>query len=188
MPGFTDNRGIVFTFDIKTKDAILIKNLLKDDEGKPLDLLALADQGEMWKVYGSVQRMLDVTFLCCLDFCRENWNEAEFDREHEIELETMPELRRSKFEKIRLWFSEGIGPEQITQMVPAFREAISNFIPNPYQRKLLARVLENVDALEQAKMERAMKVSDARLAKAKEFLETSEALPEELGEIPGQKP
>lgn len=188
MPGFTDNRGIVFNFDIKTKDAILIKNLLKDDEGKPLDLLALADQGEMWKVYGSVQRMLDVTFLCCLDFCRETWNEEAFDKEHEIEMETMPELKRSRFEKLRLWFAEGIGPEQIDKMVPAFREAISNFIPNPYQRKLLARVLENVDALEQAKMERAIRVSDARLAKAKEYLETAQALPEEIGEIPGQKP
>lgn len=188
MPSFKDSRGILFHFDIKTKDAILIKNMLKDDDGKPLDLLALADRGEMWKVYGSVQRMLDVTFLCCLDFCRETWDEEAFDREHEIELETMPELRRSKFEKIRLWFSEGIGPDQITQMIPAFQEAISNFIPNPYQRELLARVLKNVDALERAKMERAMKVSDARLAKAKQILETAEALPEELEEIPGQKP
>lgn len=184
MPGFTDSRGINFHFDIKTKDTILIKNQLKDDDGQPLDLLALADAGEMWKVYGSVQRMLDVAFLCNLDYCRETWDEETFDKEHEIELEAMPELKRSKLAKLKMWFCEGIGPEQIGEMVTAFREAVLNFIPNQYQREMMRRVLENQDALDKAKAEKAIKVCDARLKKAMEILDKAPEIPENPGQNP----
>ena len=115
---------------------------------------------------------------------RETWDEETFDKEHEIELEAMPELRRSKLAKLKMWFCEGIGPEQIGEMVTAFREAVLNFIPNQYQREMMRRVLENQDALDKAKAEKAIKVCDARLKKAMEILDKAPEIPENPGQNP----
>lgn len=163
MASFKDTRNITFSLDIKQKDTAMIRNLLKDAEGKPLDLLAMADTGNLHQLFGRAQLMLDTVFLICLDQVKELFSEEDFDRSHDVELETIPGLRTSKLQKMAFWFGEGIGPEQIPEITNAFKEAIVNFTPNPYQREALRRVIANQEALEKAQMERAVLLADARM-------------------------
>lgn len=163
MASFKDSRSITFTLDIKQKDTVMVRNLLKDAEGKPLDLLAMADTGNLHQLFGRAQLMLDMVFLICLDQVKEHFSEEDFDRSHDVELETIPGLRTSKIQKMAFWFGEGIGPEQIPEITNAFKEAIVNFTPNPYQREALRRVIANQEALEKAQMERAVLLADARM-------------------------
>ena len=163
MASFKDTRNITFSLDIKQKDTAMIRNLLKDAEGKPLDLLAMADTGNLHQLFGRAQLMLDTVFLICLDQVKELFSEEDFDRSHDVELETIPGLRTSKLQKMAFWFGEGVGPEQIPEITNAFKEAIVNFTPNPYQREALRRVIANQEALEKAQMERAVLLADARM-------------------------
>lgn len=163
MASFKDTRNITFSLDIKQKDTVMVRNLLKDAEGKPLDLLAMADTGNLHQLFGRAQLMLDTVFLICLDQVKEHFSEEDFDRSHDVELETIPGLRTSKLQKMAFWFGEGVGPEQIPEITNAFKEAIVNFTPNPYQREALRRVIANQEALEKAQMERAVLLADARM-------------------------
>ena len=163
MASFKDTRNITFSLDIKQKDTAMIRNLLKDAEGKPLDLLAMADTGNLHQLFGRAQLMLDTVFLICLDQVKELFSEEDFDRSLDVELETIPGLRTSKLQKMAFWFGEGVGPEQIPEITNAFKEAIVNFTPNPYQREALRRVIANQEALEKAQMERAVLLADARM-------------------------
>lgn len=163
MASFKDTRNITFSLDIKQKDTVMVRNLLKDAEGKPLDLLAMADTGNLHQLFGRAQLMLDTVFLICLDQVKELFSEEDFDRSHDVELETIPGLRTSKLQKMAFWFGEGVGPEQIPEITNAFKEAIVNFTPNPYQREALRRVIANQEALEKAQMERAVLLADARM-------------------------
>lgn len=163
MASFKDTRNITFSLDIKQKDTVMVRNLLKDAEGKPLDLLAMADTGNLHQLFGRAQLMLDTVFLICLDQVKELFSEEDFDRSHDVELETVPGLRTSKLQKMAFWFGEGVGPEQIPEITNAFKEAIVNFTPNPYQREALRRVIANQEALEKAQMERAVLLADARM-------------------------
>ncbi len=178
MTSFTDSRNIVFSLDIKQKDTAMIRNLLKNAEGKPLDLLAMADTGNLHQIFGRAQLMLDMVFLICLDQVKEHFSEEDFDRSHDVELETVPGLRTSKLQKMAFWFGEGVGPEQIPEITNAFKEAIVNFTPNPYQREALRRVIANQEALEKAQMERAVLLADARMKQLNSSLE--EKLQEEM--------
>ena len=163
MASFKDTRNITFSLDIKQKDTVMVRNLLKDAEGKPLDLLGMADTGNLHQLFGRAQLMLDTVFLICLDQVKELFSEEDFDRSHDVELETIPGLRTSKLQKMAFWFGEGVGPEQIPEITNAFKEAIVNFTPNPYQREALRRVIANQEALEKAQMERAVLLADARM-------------------------
>ncbi|MBQ4143712.1 MAG: hypothetical protein IJD43_09580 [Thermoguttaceae bacterium] len=171
MASFKDTRNITFSLDIKQKDTVMVRNLLKDAEGKPLDLLAMADTGNLHQLFGRAQLMLDTVFLICLDQVKELFSEEDFDRSHDVELETIPGLRTSKLQKMAFWFGEGVGPEQIPEITNAFKEAIVNFTPNPYQREALRRVIANQEALEKAQMERAVLLADDRLKKVNMAME-----------------
>ena len=171
MPSFTDSRKITFTLDIKQRDVIKIKALLKDSEGEPLDLLELADTGNLWKIFGSSQLMLDMIFLLCLPQIDEHFVLADFDKTHEDDLSLIPELASSLQKKKAYWFAEGIGPEQIPEITKAFKEAIVNFTPNPHQRAALEAVLENQEALTQAQAQRAIRISNSRREKIDAELE-----------------
>lgn len=110
-------------------------------------------RGNLHLLFGRAQLMPDMVFLICLDQVKEHFSEEDFDRPHDVELETIPGLRTSKIQKMAFWFGEGIGPEQIPEITNAFKEAIVNFTPNPYQREALRRVIANQEALEKAQME-----------------------------------
>lgn len=161
MAGFEDSRGNAWVLDIKEKDVTMVKNLVKDSDGKPIDLLAMADTGNLYQLYGRAASMLEIVFLCCLDQVKELFDESAFDASHEIEFQAVPGLKSSRLKKMSMWWGEGIGSSQISPMMEAFKEALVNFTPNPYQREALRRVFENQEALERARLERILPRIDA---------------------------
>lgn len=165
MTSFTDNRNITFQLDVKHRDVLKIKAHLKDDEGKPLDLLELADVGALWKVFGSSQRMLDIVFLLCLSQIDEHFDENAFQTSYAADLALLPALRESVQKRKEYWFAAGIGPEQIPQITKAFKEALVNFTPDPRQRAALETVLKNQEELTAAQAERAIRISTSRKEK-----------------------
>lgn len=167
---FTDNRGIRFFLDIRQKDVLMVKNLVVGADGKPLDLLDMADSGSLHMLYGRAQLMLDIVFILCLDQIKEHFDDDEFLRTHEVELETMQGLKSSKLKRLAVWFSEGIGPKQIETLTEAFLAAIVNFTPNPYQREALRKVFENQQTLEKTQAERALILADAKMEKINQEL------------------
>ena len=165
MSIFTDCKGKEWELRITTKDVTLVERLVLDRDGEPIDLLAMADTGNLFQLYGDSRRMIDVVFVCLLEQISANFNEADFDAENEVLYLVEPELRENRLKKMGAWFGARVDGACITAMTEAFKEALVNFTRNPRQREALTRVLENQTAVEAAQADRLIQMSDDRVRK-----------------------
>ena len=182
MASFYDCHKKEWFLDIKTRDVTLVERLVKDANGNPIDLLAMADTGNLYQLYGNSRKMIDVVFVCLLDQIKTEFNEAEFDKTHELEASIMPELRDNTLARMGVWFGERLDGSAIMEMTEAFKEALLNFTRNPQQREALLRVLENQRILEEKQAQRVIRQSDDRLAKFQTGMDA--LLQEELSKTP----
>ncbi|MDO4574169.1 MAG: hypothetical protein Q4D98_03025 [Planctomycetia bacterium] len=200
MKSFTDKFGKSWPVEIRFKDIELIRSRLTDDDGKPLNLLDLADQGRLYQILTSTQRMIEIVFLCCLDEVRESFQEEAFDSSHQAEAELIPALKTDRIRKMGFWFGERLNGAAIEEMTEAFKEAIVDFTQNPHLRQALRTVLANQAQLIESQARRIRQESlhilevteqamESQLQKELEVLQPEQVLQalEETVPNPGQK-
>lgn len=172
MKAFTDKFGKSWNVEFRFRDMERIRSRLKDEAGKPLNLLDLADRGELYRVLTSAQRMIDMVFLCCLDEVKTSFDEEAFDREHAVDAEMIPELKTDIIRKMGYWFGERLNGSALEEMTEAFKEAIVDFTRNPHHRAALRTVLENQDRLMESQALRIQKESNHVLAMTEQAMDS----------------
>lgn len=152
MTKFTDNTGYEWVLDIKVRDIERVKAHVTGINGKPVDLLEIAEKGDFSSVSGSVQIILKVIFWLLLDDIMQNFDRESWDRDHATLYEVVPEeKRKTLIQKAADWFGERIGGEQVIEMVKAWESALLGFIPNPRVREAVEKVLDKQEVY-QAKL------------------------------------
>lgn len=156
MTKFTDNTGYEWVLDIKVRDIERVKAHVTGINGKPVDLLEIAEKGDFSSVSGSVQIILKVIFWLLLDDIMANFDREEWDREHTTLYEVVPEeKKKTLIQKAGDWFGERIGGEQVIEMVKAWESALLGFIPNPRVREAVEKVMDKQEVYQTKLIETA---------------------------------
>ena len=161
MPTVTDSTGRDWNLNITTKDVTLVERLVKDADGKPVDLLKLADTGTLPKILRDSRRMIDIVFVCTLDQIKPLFSEADFDAAHQLEYVIEPELKNDPLRKMAMWFAERIDAQAIGAITDAFVEALLLFIRNPRQREAVTRQMDSVNRVTSAAADRTIQATAA---------------------------
>ena len=154
MTNFTDNRGEVWTIDITYADVERVKQHMTGADGKPLDLLEIAEQGDFSPISGNVRRVLDTVFWLCLEQIQERFD---LDTWNETHSNSLIPCSETPLQKAAHWFSTRIGSEEILKIVSAWEVAMINFIPNRRIREAVTKVLEQERTLQTKAYELAEK-------------------------------
>lgn len=156
MTKFVDNTGYEWSLDIKVRDIERVKAHVTGINGKPVDLLEIAEKGDFSSVSGSVQIILKVIFWLLLDDIMANFDREEWDRDHATLYEVVPEeKRKTLIQKAADWFGERIGGEQVIEMVKAWESALLGFIPNPRVREAVEKVMDKQEVYQTKLIETA---------------------------------
>ena len=156
MTKFVDNTGYEWVLDIKVRDIERVKAHVTGINGKPVDLLEIAEKGDFSSVSGSVQIILKVIFWLLLDDIMANFDREEWDREHTTLYEVVPEeKKKTLIQKAGDWFGERIGGEQVIEMVRAWEAALLGFIPNPRVREAVEKVINKQEVYQTKLIETA---------------------------------
>lgn len=156
MTKFTDNTGYEWVLDIKVRDIERVKAHVTGINGKPVDLLEIAEKGDFSSVSGSVQIILKVIFWLLLDDIMANFDRESWDREHATLYEVVPEeKKKTLIQKAGDWFGERIGGEQVIEMVRAWEAALLGFIPNPRVREAVEKVMDKQEVYQTKLIETA---------------------------------
>ncbi|MDO4856965.1 MAG: hypothetical protein Q4A17_03355 [Thermoguttaceae bacterium] len=156
MTKFTDNTGYEWVLDIKVRDIERVKAHVTGINGKPVDLLEIAEKGDFSSVSGSVQIILKVIFWLLLDDIMANFDRESWDRDHATLYEVVPEeKRKTLIQKAADWFGERIGSEQVIEMVRAWEAALLGFIPNPRVREAVEKVMDKQEVYQTKLIETA---------------------------------
>jgi hypothetical protein len=156
MTKFTDNTGYEWVLDIKVRDIERVKAHVTGINGKPVDLLEIAEKGDFSSVSGSVQIILKVIFWLLLDDIMANFDRESWDRDHATLYEVVPEeKRKTLIQKAADWFGERIGGEQVIEMVKAWESALLGFIPNPRVREAVEKVMDKQEVYQTKLIETA---------------------------------
>lgn len=185
MAIFKDCMGQEWILDFKTDSVMRVRNLIMDDKGNPIDLLDMADTGNLHQLYGNSRRMIDVVFLCVLDQVKEQFDEKLFNETFALDMEIFPEIKENVFKKMAYWFGGRLDGSAIESMTKAFKEALTNFTPNPYQREALLVVLERQDKIMESQANRLATQTEVRYQEAEKALEANsqkklEQIPQEI--------
>lgn len=183
VASFKDIYGIPFHLDIKMSDVERVRQLVRDVNGKEVDLLEMADTGNLYKLYSQHDTILRVVFVCLLEDIQRTFDEREFDAKHSLDIELG--IVRTRYEKLQLYFGERINPEVIPGMIEAFKEALLFFIPNPRQKELLKEIVTKSEALESLQSQSVLDIMEIKKRKVEEALkseleEAEKATPKEV--------
>lgn len=156
MTKFTDNTGYEWVLDIKVRDIERVKAHVTGINGKPVDLLEIAEKGDFSSVSGSVQIILKVIFWLLLDDIMANFDREAWDRDHATLYEVVPEeKKKTLIQKAADWFGERIGGEQVIEMVRAWEAALLGFIPNQRVREAVEKVMDKQEVYQTKLIETA---------------------------------
>lgn len=182
MTKFTDNTGYEWVLDIKVRDIERVKAHVTGINGKPVDLLEIAEKGDFSSVSGSVQIILKVIFWLLLDDIMANFDRESWDRDHATLYEVVPEeKRKTLIQKAADWFGERIGGEQVIEMVKAWESALLGFIPNQRVREAVEKVMDKQEVYQTKLIETAEATVLKELDQSQEALgKSSTNSPEKL--------
>lgn len=168
MAQFTDNTGFAWPLEIKVRDIERVKSYVKGVNGKPVDLLDVAEKGDFSAISGSVQTILQVVFWLCFDEIMANFDREQWDKDHQSLYEYLPiEKTKTPIQKAADWFGSRISGEQVLPLVKAWEEALLDFIPNPRVKAAIQKVMEREEIYQEKVIEaaeqKALHDSDQRL-------------------------
>ena len=176
MTKFVDNTGYEWSLDIKVRDIERVKAHVTGINGKPVDLLEIAEKGDFSSVSGSVQIILKVIFWLLLDDIMQNFDREEWDRDHATLYEVVPEeKRKTLIQKAADWFGERIGGEQVIEMVKAWESALLGFIPNPRVKEAVEKVMDKQQVYQTKLIETAEATVLTEISRNQEALGASSA-------------
>lgn len=156
MPRFTDNTGLAWPIEIKVRDVERVKAHVTGVNGKPVDLLAVAEKGDFSAISGSVEVVLKVVFWLCFDEIMANFDREAWDKDHAALYEMCPEEKqKTPLQKAADWFGSRIGGEEVLPLVKAWEEALLNFIPNPRVSEALQKVMDREEVFREKVIEAA---------------------------------
>lgn len=174
MAIFTDSKGLQWSLEIKVRDIERVKAHVSGINGKPVDLLEIAEKGDFSAVSGSVQTVLQVVFWLLLDDIMSHFDRAQWDADHAALYEMVPdEKRKTVLQKAADWFGERIGGEEVLALVKAWEAAILDFIPSPHVRSAVQNVMDKQEAYNQKLFEAAEKKALNELQQNEERLDAS---------------
>ncbi|MBR0193349.1 MAG: hypothetical protein IJQ31_14915 [Thermoguttaceae bacterium] len=160
MPQFKDNTGLAWPIEIKVRDVERIKAHVTGANGQPVDLLAVAEQGDFSAISGSVEVVLKVVFWLCFDEIMANFDREAWDRSQADFYKMCPEEKqKTPLQKAADWFGSRIGGEQVLPLVKAWEEALLNFIPNPRVREAVLRLMDRETVYKAKLLEAAEKTA-----------------------------
>lgn len=169
---FQTPNGITFLVNIKTKDALLVKDLVKYPDGRPVDIFEAAETGEIMAIHADIKTFVDVIFVLCLDQIKEYFSVTAYDEANRGTYELFPEqANEPPLTKASRWFGQMIDGTTLIAIIGAFQEAVVNFIPNENRRNSLRMVLEKHKALEALEMEYQRKTAERMFEATEKNLE-----------------
>ena len=136
MADFTDKPGKVWLLDITFGDVERVRAHVSGVDGKPLDLLEIAEGGDFSPISGSVRKVIEVVFWLLYPALQD-------------------ESRKTNQQDTFDWFASRLGGQQIVELIQAWEVALVNFIPNKLIKEAVGAVLEKQTALQEAVLEKA---------------------------------
>ena len=115
-----------------------VKAHVTGNDGKPLDLLDIAERGDFSAISGSIRKVIEVVFWLRYPELKEQFNEGD------------PQKLADKF-------GETLDGDAIVALAESWEAAMLNFIPNRRIRQAVEKVMEKQKALQ----ERILDVSEA---------------------------
>ena len=141
-----------------------VKSHVTGNDGKPLDLLDIAERGDFSAITGSVRKIIEVVFWL-------NYPEIQ----KEFGSGTAQELADK--------FGETLDGDAIVELVESWEAAMLDFIPNRRIRAAVEKVLEKQRTLqtriiEQAETQALSQITDGLETLSGNLPENSESIPE----------
>lgn len=169
MITFQDKDGKSWTLDIRTSDVWRVKKLVKDREGKPVDLLVMTERADFAPIKNDIATLVDVLAVLCHEEIQARFSVEQYDRDNAGMYEMIPELRdEPQMKKAFRWFADQICSRNLPEVVEAFIDAMINFTPSLHRREALKKIHDAEKNLEEIHCRQA----------AQKMAEASEKLPE----------
>jgi hypothetical protein len=151
---FKTTNGISFTVNIKTKDVLAVKNLVKYPDGKPVDILEASETGTLAAIYGDLETFVNVMFVLCLDQIKEYFDVQKYDEQNQKTYTLFPDQsNEAVLVKASRWFGGILDGDSLIGMIQAFNEAIVNFIPSENRRRAMLTILAKEQEVERLETE-----------------------------------
>lgn len=128
MTEFKDKNGDMWVLDITFADVERVKKHVTGADGKPLELLEIAEQGDFSPISGSVRRVLDTVFWLLFPEIQTRFGSG------------TPQELADRFGAL-------LNGDAIVAAIGAWEGAMVNFIPNLRLREALGKVMEKQEAL-----------------------------------------
>ena len=121
MSTFKISNGIIFTVNLKMKDAKAVKELVKYPDGEPVDIFDAAETGALSSIHGNTATLVDTMFVICLDQIREHFDVQKFDEANRRTYEMFPEQASEPLlTKASRWFGSFVDGDALRAMEKAF--------------------------------------------------------------------
>jgi hypothetical protein len=154
MTTFITTNNLKFRIDIKTKDILAVKELVKYSDGKPVDILEAVETGTLNGIYGDIETFVNVVFVLCLDQIKQYFDLQKYNEDNRKTYDLFPEQESEPaITKASRWFGSIIDGGALTAMIAAFNEAVINFTPNENRRTALKTILEREKEIERMEAE-----------------------------------
>jgi hypothetical protein len=173
MSSFLTQNGMTFRVNVTTKDAKLVRELVKYPDGTPVDLFEAAEAGTLAKIYYDVETLVNTVFVLCLDQIKDSFDVAEYDKENKAVYSLFPDQEKEPpLTKASRWFGALIDGDAAVGMMTAFQEAVVNFIPSRNRRKAFLAIIEREKTIEALEAEHREKMVAMMYDKATAGLES----------------
>jgi hypothetical protein len=171
MSEFKDANGTTWAFDIKFKHVEEIKRFCKAADGKPFDLLAILEKGQLDQI--DTEMMVNIVFVLCYSQVRKQFDLAAYDAEMQDSYEMFPELKaENAMVKASRWFGGLMNGQALIALGDAFQEALLDFFPNESRKTALKKLMEKGKELEQIQSETMIQQIDEAAKDAETTIRT----------------
>jgi hypothetical protein len=154
MSNFKTTSGITFNVTLKTKDVLVVREMVKYENGKQVDIFEAAETGTLARIYGDLKILIDVMFVICLDQIKEYFDVKKFDESNQKTYELFPDQAdEPPVVKASRWFGSILDGDSVGQIIEAFKESVINFTPSATRRAALQTIMIKEKEIEQLETE-----------------------------------
>jgi hypothetical protein len=158
---FKDANGTEWHLEIKIKHVEAIRQNCKWGDGKPVDLLAILERGQLDRLIDDIETLVNVVFVVCFPQAMKLFDLAAYDAEMRWEYEMFPEMK-TESEKIKAsrWFGGLMNGQALLDLKKAFQEELVNFFPNETKKERLKKLVKKSEELERIQTEELLQQID----------------------------
>lgn len=174
MSAFQDKYGEIWTLDIKTSDVQRVKKLVKDRDGKPVDLLAMTERANFSAIKNDLETLVSVILVLCFEEINERFSVEQWDKKNEATYELIPEWRdEPRMKKAFRWLESRISCDNLPDAVEAFIDAMINFTPSLHRREALKKIEKAEEEMEKIACEKVLEQMTHAAEKMPEIMDAA---------------